>query len=112
MDEDTIFHNDSAFITIDHHTSLKQVPLDWLTEISLFPNPARDFLNLSVKTTDEGEFLVRIMNFTGQVILEKKYYVPEGFQTIEIPINTLSPGPYLFTIHVEKNIVVYRILKQ
>ncbi|MCD6566447.1 MAG: T9SS type A sorting domain-containing protein [Bacteroidales bacterium] len=112
LDEDTTYHNDSVFILIDHHTSLKQVPLDWLTEISLFPNPARDFLNLSVKTTDEGEFLVRIMNLTGQVILEKKYYVPEGFQTIEIPINTLIPGPYLFTIYVDENVVVYRILKQ
>ena len=88
------------------------MPLDWLTEISIFPNPARDFLNLSVKTIDEGEFLVRIMNLTGQVILEKTYYVQEGFQTVDIPINTLIPGPYLITIHVEKNVVVYRILKQ
>jgi len=52
------------------------------------------------------------MNLIGQVILEKKYYVSEGFKTIEIPINTLIPGPYLFTIHVDENVVVYRILKQ
>ncbi len=112
LDEDTIYTNDSVFITIDHHTNLKHVPFDWLTEINLFPNPARDFLNLSVKTTDEGEFSVRIMNLTGQVLMEKTCYVSEGFQTIDIPINTLIPGPYLFTIHVDENVVVYRILKQ
>ncbi|MBE9511956.1 MAG: T9SS type A sorting domain-containing protein [Bacteroidetes bacterium] len=112
LDEDTIYTNDSVFITINHHTNLKQVPFNWLTEINLFPNPARDFLNLSVKTTDEGEFIVKIMNLTGQVILEKKYYVQEGFQTINIPVNTLIPGPYLFSIHVDENVVVYRIFKQ
>jgi len=37
LNNDTIYTNDSVFITIDHHTNLKQVPLDWLTEISLFP---------------------------------------------------------------------------
>jgi hypothetical protein len=112
LNNDTIYTNDSVFITIDHHTNLKQVPFDWLTEINLFPNPARDFLNLSVKTTDEGKFLVRIMNLTGQVLMEKICYVQKGFQTIDIPINTLIPGPYLFTIHVDENVVVYRILKQ
>ena len=112
LNEDTIYYNDSVFITIEHQTNLKQVPFDWLTEISLFPNPARDFLNLSVKTTSEGKFIIRIMNLKGQVISEKTCYVSEGFQTINIPINTLNQGPYLFTIHVGENIAVYRILKQ
>ncbi len=112
LDEDTIYHNDSVYITIEHHTNHKQVPFDWLTEINIYPNPARDYLNLSVITTSEGEFIIRIMNLKGEVISEKTCYVSEGFQTIEIPINTLIPGPYLFTIHVDKNVVVYRILKQ
>ena len=112
FNNEKIYSNDSAVIIIDHHTSLRQVPLDWLTEISLFPNPAKDFLNLSVKTTDEGKFFIQIMNLSGQVILEKNCYVQEGFQTINIPINSLIPGPYLFTIHVDENVVVYRIIKQ
>lgn len=75
-------------------------------EISIFPNPAKDFLNIQIMNPAPGaERIIRIFDFSGKLCLEKKL---ETDMSHKLPIN-LKSGFYL--MHVEVNSEIKNIQK-
>lgn len=62
-------------------------------DFSLFPNPAKDILN--IRTKDNEKYIFKIVNIVGQIVLttDKK----------EINLEGLPPGDYFLNIYNDKN---------
>ena len=66
--------------------------------ISTFPNPTTDFLKISVNRKVTMD--ISIFDLKGQRVYNNNNIIIQN--TLEIPINTLTPGNYLLSIQAEK----------
>jgi len=74
-----------------------------LSEIKLFPNPANDFVRLSIKSTQSLEGNISISNIQGKVIGKPIITnIQKGLNTFELPISTLPKGMYLVRFYNNK----------
>jgi len=63
--------------------------------ISIYPNPARDFINFSTREVSSESHIIRIFDFSGKLCLETR--IDPLVDNLRIPIN-LRSGVYV--IHV------------
>lgn len=75
------------FTGIDAHNMTKEVPME------IFPNPARESLNISIQENVSGQ--IRLFNLNGSLIGE---YAVKGIDqtggNLKVPVNNLSSGIY------------------
>jgi len=76
------------------------VGLDELStiELSVYPNPSRDILNLSFLTQDKGVVNYEIVDLSGKTILRQRTNESQGKVQESMNINSLSNGSYLIRI--------------
>ncbi|HMH24138.1 MAG TPA: T9SS type A sorting domain-containing protein [Puia sp.] len=79
------------------YTDIKVVRSAMVTNVSFFPNPATDYVNISLGASASTETTVRLLNQAGQVLQEKK--VPAGSGTIvSFPVQQYHTGFYILAI--------------
>jgi hypothetical protein len=64
---------------------------------SIFPNPAREFLNVTVSADAPSELSFRVVNSFGQVLLDRKVTNAAG-STVSLPVQNFPVGSYILTI--------------
>ena len=64
---------------------------------SVFPNPARDYVNLTMGVDAPSELTIRLVSSTGLVLQERKYSQGAG-STVSIPVFNYPAGNYVLTI--------------
>lgn len=65
-----------------------------LDELSLFPNPTNQDINLTFSTQKERSIQLFVIDRFGRVALEKQVEVTTGDNTINLSTNELMPGSY------------------
>ena len=76
--------------------------------VNLFPNPAKDALNITTKNNASGEVNIQILNSMGQTVYNQ--VVQAGLvQTIDIA--SFIPGVYYVTVIAEGETKIIRLLK-
>ena len=68
---------------------------------SVFPNPARDFININLKPQHIGKELI-ILNILGEVKYKTTLYTNE----LRIPLNAFAKGMYIIQIGDERRKLV------
>ncbi len=79
--------------------------------ISIFPNPAQDFTNLSIDATNAGLVVVDLVNADGKQFSTTSMQVQKGTNIKRIPTNNLPAGTYLMRIKIENEIQVIKLTK-
>ncbi len=98
---DTIFSN-SAFLDMGSSTHIEKYSQDDL--ISIYPNPAKDLLTVSLETTTINENIeITIFDFVGRAL---KTIETTGQSEIQINTNDLTNGVYNVKIIIGDNRVV------
>lgn len=77
-------------------------------EISIFPNPAKDILNVSF-SADSKEISISILNQLGQVIRTQN--VAGGTKTTQLQVTDLTPGNYFINVIVDGERSVQKFVK-
>lgn len=72
--------------------------------ISIYPNPARDFINIDVKSTDRYE--MHITDVNGRVVMVKS-----NVQSGEIDISILDTGVYFIRLSEKSKSAIHRLIK-
>lgn len=75
--------------------------------LKLFPNPAQDYVMLTLPEIGE-EAMVRIIDNAGRIHFEKSYY---GAHTIRMPLKNIRTGIYFMQVETNGESLVKRFLK-
>ena len=86
------------FVNSDGMVSTQELPED-LSAIRLFPNPAREQINISLQSKVSGQGVVRLFTVSGQLLREQPVVLSEGAQMLPIRINDLPKGFYLLQLN-------------
>jgi Secretion system C-terminal sorting domain len=76
--------------------------------VNVFPNPAKDFLNIEVNTAKPEKFNIQLYNTGGQLLISKQIFASGSNQIIRIPVSNVASGQYHVIIYGEQNKVVKR----
>lgn len=68
--------------------------------ISIYPNPASDFVNVKFVSSTTGKFQFEIFDLNGKPVLIQQQMVMKGSQDVRIPVKPAitTPGIYIMTI--------------
>lgn len=82
-------------------------------ELSSFPNPFNDKLNLTIESSIEGHGTLQVLNSVGSLVFSKDLSsISAGVQNMEIDLSNLAPGAYKLMLKMENHPVkVNRIVK-
>ena len=71
--------------------------------VLLYPNPARDFLNLEYSFTSEGKNVFHLYNAYGQLVKEAAMENTKG--KLSIPVRDLASGVYWYKVFSGKAVI-------
>lgn len=80
-------------------------------DISIFPNPIKQTLNILLKAPSNGLVSVRIYNLLGQPLFQQSASVDWDTNPIQYDLSLLANGLYLLEVTSDKATLVRRILK-
>jgi len=88
-------------IILKHDEFNESSEINW--NVSSYPNPFRESLNLYFKIEETAEFTIQVTDITGkkQWFSDKKSIIPN--QIISLDLATLTPAMYLVTITPKDN---------
>jgi hypothetical protein len=77
---------------------IKVVRTGLISSMSVFPNPATDYVNVSLSSNEAaGSVSVRILNQSGQVLAERRLENASG-TTVSMPVGSYPQGNYLILV--------------
>ena len=77
----------------------------------VFPNPANDFINISMPLSSFNDFSVQLSDLSGRQIWTKSIGKTAPGQMLTYDINELAPGAYLITFREGKSIKTTKFIK-
>src|SRR5690606_37617293 len=69
-----------------------------LKDVSLYPNPTKGILNISINAPKSGLATAKILDTKGAVIVEKSCNFESGSQSLQLDISGKPKGMYLLQI--------------
>jgi hypothetical protein len=69
--------------------------LNATAHMEVYPNPARDVLNIDYTSETEGNVKLSLININGQVILERDFSATEGQNHSMLSLEGISNGLYI-----------------
>ena len=121
----TYTFNEITTINGDIYYRLKMVDLNGLSKYSrivkitvpvlsvlatVYPNPAGDYLTVSLQKSNPVAYQVRITDLTGQVVYTS--VIPAGEMNYKLPVSRLAAGLYVVTLKSDNEIIHIRFVKQ
>jgi hypothetical protein len=75
-------------------------------EVSISPNPAIDFVNVSITSTEEMETKLTLFSSNGQILFTKSVSLRKGANSISLNISDLPSGAYHLNIANDRKIEI------
>ena len=100
-------------ITVEQTYDFSYVGIDELFvngEVSIYPNPANNLLNISFTAKNNTEFDINFSDISGRVIMQNMYQVNQGENKLTMDLNGISQGVYLLTITENNSSLMYKII--
>lgn len=83
-----------------------------MTDITLYPNPAKDQSHLKLNMNEAGDVTLSIYEITGKLVQQGTHNLSEGVNTIDMDTNSLAKGMYLVTINSGNAKKTVRLIKE
>ncbi|HTI07948.1 MAG TPA: T9SS type A sorting domain-containing protein [Puia sp.] len=81
------------------YSEIRTVRNGLIGSVSIFPNPAKDYVNISLSGNDNatGNLSIRLISQAGQLLVEKKVNNTGGM-TVSLPVSSYPQGNYLVQV--------------
>ena len=76
----------------------------------IYPNPAKDNLNLEISVEKGGDALLTVYKAQGSLQVSRSYKITEGSQSITVNCNNWTTGLYFVHLKINENEVTQRVL--
>jgi hypothetical protein len=80
--------------------------------MELYPNPAEDFVNLTLETGTSAELTLTLTDITGKRIESRQWNVNGGANTLTMPVGTLPSGVYLIEVQSSTTRIVRKLIRK
>ncbi len=74
-------------------------------DISISPNPARDYIQIRFNSEDAGEYKASITNVTGEIIKEVLNYQTPGEANFKLNLNEIPTGMYILFLSRNEELI-------
>ena len=81
------------------------------SNLTLYPNPVIDQLQMSFETLKEGSVQTEIIDFQGRILHRQTISCQEGTNQATIPVSQLQKGLYLFRLQNGNNVETIKFIK-
>jgi hypothetical protein len=78
-------------------------------EVNVFPNPAKDFINVTLDLKQASQVTMELIDMTGKTILKNNYGKISGEQNFKYDFSDLKTGIYMMQLKTDKETVGYKI---
>lgn len=79
------------------YTDVKVIRTSVVSKISFFPNPAREYVNVSLGAGSGTQVVIRLINPAGQLLQEKSAESGAGV-IVSFPVGNYAPGLYILSV--------------
>jgi len=69
-----------------------------IADIVIYPNPAKNFVNLKLNSFNKSEIEIQIFNLEGKKVLDKKHVFQTNLKSVSLDISSIESGIYLVNI--------------
>jgi hypothetical protein len=76
-----------------------------INSISIYPNPANDYVNVNIISPVSTNAIISISNILGQQVYSESINVKAGNTNIHIDVNNLPAGMYMFSLLADGNLL-------
>jgi len=76
------------------------------SEVKIYPNPAIDYVNVEITSSNEMEIGMALFNTSGQILLSQKVRLQEGSNLIRLDLSSIPPGSYHINLSNTQNIEI------
>lgn len=98
----TFYGQDTLYFTINGPTGIINNTTADSHDISIYPNPVSDNLQISLTTTKQEKLHIEISDLTGRIILSKECITIPNKNTFSFSTTSISQGTYFVTIYSEQ----------
>jgi hypothetical protein len=84
---------------------------DESTQFNLYPNPARDVVQLAINGNEKGTYELKLFNLTGQLLQARNIRLTAATTEISLNIANLSTGTYLLYVEKDGRQKIMNVLK-
>ena len=79
-------------------------------EVSIFPNPASDYVTLSMNTERTGQYGLRISTIDGRDVYSTPLIIDRVSQQIKIDTKAYAPGFYILSLETNEGIITRKLV--
>lgn len=84
----------------------------FLQQLSTYPNPVTNYLNINTHFARSGQAKIAIINMDGKVVLSKIYQNASGDFEDRLDVYSLNSGMYMLQIVSEENVIYRKFTKE
>ncbi|MGR6088632.1 MAG: T9SS type A sorting domain-containing protein [Arcticibacter sp.] len=81
------------------------------SNITVFPNPFSDFVQIMLQTESEGKLRVSVIDVTGRVVKLQEEFTKIGFNGFQLDLQSLAPGSYSLLLEGDSLHSLSRLVK-
>ncbi|MGB1216421.1 MAG: T9SS type A sorting domain-containing protein [Saprospiraceae bacterium] len=86
--------------------------VSFASDILLSPNPAKEFVNLSMSITETIEANIRVTDILGQTVQNNALQLNQGREVIRVDLDGLPSGIYMISLQANGEIITKKVLKK
>ncbi len=79
-------------------------------QFEVFPNPAGDYINISLRNEVTKEGLLSLYNMSGQTLLEQSITIDQSTQILPLNVTDVAAGFYFVKVQTNEGIAVRKII--
>ncbi|MEM7371373.1 MAG: T9SS type A sorting domain-containing protein [Bacteroidota bacterium] len=104
------FDSGKGYVFKEAGTAMAIAPELLLEDFQLFPNPARDAVQVSFQMQERHPLEIQLLNGQGQLVYVRKIRHPLGQHDMTIQTSDLPAGLYVLRIHSNQHSVAHKLL--
>ncbi len=82
----------------------------WNGLITVYPNPAKDKINIQAESKKDINAVLNICDVAGQILIQKDIQIQSGLNIQTIDLSQLAKGMYFLTLRSAENVITFNLL--